>query len=71
MVELEHALELGLFGPVGDEAVAGSEETARTRALLDEERGRARLEEIVRCRVEVVHLLAGEVALGFGLTSGH
>ena len=72
VIELLHSLELCLFGPIWNEAVTWArEEPARTHALLNEKRRGAHLKEVVRCCVEVVHLLPGEVTLDFCLASCH
>ena len=72
VIKFLDSLELGLFGPIWDEAVAWArEETPRTYALLNEERRGAHLKQVVRCCVEVVHLLPGEVTLSFCLASSH
>ena len=72
VIEFLYSLELCFFGPIWDVAVAWArEETARTHTLLYEKRRGAHLKEVVRCCVEVVHLLPGEVTLDFCLASCH
>ena len=72
VVELLHSLELCLLWSIWDEAVARArEETSRAHALLNQKRRGTHLKKVVRRRVEVVHLLPGEVAMDFCLASSH
>ena len=72
VIEFLHSLELRLFGPIWNEAITWArEEPTWTYTLLNKKRRGAYLKEVVRCCVEVVHLLPGEVTLYFCLASSH
>ena len=57
MIELLDALELCLLGSHWDESISCGVEAARAHPLLNEERGRAQLKEVVHRRAKMVQVL--------------